>query len=238
MKYMGSKNRIAKYILPIILKDRKPGQWYVEPFVGGGNMIDKVDGNRIGADIHEHLIKALILIRDEPTAIPDLITETNYQNAKDKMAIDGLTGFIGFSMSFGGKWFGGYRRDVAGTTGCVENMKIQTRRSKQNAIKQSPKLQGVEFYNCGYQDLEIPPDSIIYCDPPYAGTTSYANSFNHPAFWEWCREKTKEGHTVFVSEYSAPDDFECVWQMEIVSSLTKNTGAKTGVEKLFRYKRV
>lgn len=48
MKYMGSKARHAKELLPIILKDRKPGQWYVEPFVGGANMIDKVDGNRIG----------------------------------------------------------------------------------------------------------------------------------------------------------------------------------------------
>lgn len=36
MKYVGSKNRHAKEILPIILKDRKPDQWYVEPFVGGG----------------------------------------------------------------------------------------------------------------------------------------------------------------------------------------------------------
>ena len=35
MKYMGSKNRIAKYILPIMLKDRKPNQYWVEPFVGG-----------------------------------------------------------------------------------------------------------------------------------------------------------------------------------------------------------
>lgn len=35
MKYMGSKSRIAKYILPIILKDRKDGQYYVEPFCGG-----------------------------------------------------------------------------------------------------------------------------------------------------------------------------------------------------------
>ena len=32
---MGSKNRIVNEILPIILKDRKPNQWYVEPFVGG-----------------------------------------------------------------------------------------------------------------------------------------------------------------------------------------------------------
>ena len=38
MKYMGSKNRIAKYILPIILKDRLEGQWYVEPFCGGCNI--------------------------------------------------------------------------------------------------------------------------------------------------------------------------------------------------------
>ena len=32
MKYMGSKARFTKEILPIILKDRKPEQWYVEPF--------------------------------------------------------------------------------------------------------------------------------------------------------------------------------------------------------------
>ena len=50
MKYMGSKARIAKYILPIILKDRKPDQWYVEPFVGGCNTIDKVEGLRLGSD--------------------------------------------------------------------------------------------------------------------------------------------------------------------------------------------
>ena len=55
MKYMGSKNRIAKHILPIMLKDRKNGQYWVEPFVGGANMIDKVDGNRIGADFNKYV---------------------------------------------------------------------------------------------------------------------------------------------------------------------------------------
>lgn len=35
MKYMGSKARHAKELLPIILANRKQGQWYVEPFVGG-----------------------------------------------------------------------------------------------------------------------------------------------------------------------------------------------------------
>ena len=37
MRYTGNKSRIAKYILPIILKDKNQ-QWFVEPFVGGANI--------------------------------------------------------------------------------------------------------------------------------------------------------------------------------------------------------
>ena len=51
---MGSKNRIAKYILPIMIKEaeiRNIKTW-VEPMVGGGNLIDKVPNTfkRIGFD--------------------------------------------------------------------------------------------------------------------------------------------------------------------------------------------
>ena len=56
MKFMGSKNRIAKDILPIVLENRQPDQWYVEPFVGGANSIDKVDGKRIGSDLNKYII--------------------------------------------------------------------------------------------------------------------------------------------------------------------------------------
>jgi DNA adenine methylase len=41
------------------------------------------------------------------------------------------------------------------------------------------------------------------------------------------------GHIVFVSEYNAPKDFKCVWEKEMVSSLTKDTGSKKAIEKLF-----
>ena len=38
MKYMGSKSRISKYIVPIIQKyiDENAIKTYIEPFVGGG----------------------------------------------------------------------------------------------------------------------------------------------------------------------------------------------------------
>lgn len=40
---MGSKNRIAKELLPIITAELSEGIYYVEPFAGGCNMIDKVE---------------------------------------------------------------------------------------------------------------------------------------------------------------------------------------------------
>tara|TARA_R100000544_G_scaffold23790_1_gene11912 strand:- start:1454 stop:2167 length:714 start_codon:yes stop_codon:yes gene_type:complete len=236
MKYMGSKNRIAKHILPLMLKDRKEGQYWVEPFVGGANMIDKVDGNRIGADFNDYLIEALKLIRDDVNSIPQVITESEYNSAKELRPLAGLVGFIGFAMSFGGKWFGGYRRDVAGSKGCIDNMRTQTRRSRDSAIKQSKLIQGVDFVFSSYSELVIPPNSIIYCDPPYEGTTGYKDKFNHSEFWQWCRDKVKEGHTIFVSEYNAPDDFECIWQQALNVSVAKSGKHKKAIEKLFTIK--
>lgn len=52
------------------------------------------------------------------------------------------------------------------------------------------------------------------------------------------RNISKQGHTVYVSEYKAPNDFECVWKKEAKSSLSANGkigGNKLSVEKLFKF---
>lgn len=230
MKYMGSKNRHAKELLPIILKNRKPDQWYVEPFVGGANMIDKVDGPRIGSDQHFFLIELLKAMAEfEYWIPPHKVSEEEYKEAKS-LKDNVLKAYIGFALSYGGKWFGGYRRDKIGKRDYAFE-------AYKNYMIQAPKLCGVQFKNCDYLDLDIPPNSIIYCDPPYEGTTSYkTGSFDHKAFWQWCREKTNEGHQVFVSEYNAPEDFECVWEKKVNNTLAKDTGSKQGAERLFVYK--
>ena len=78
MKYMGSKNRIAKHILPIMLAEAEKHNitTWVEPFVGGGNMIDKVPDTfrRVSADLNGHVIKALLDIRDKPNLLPEKFT--------------------------------------------------------------------------------------------------------------------------------------------------------------------
>lgn len=59
MKYMGSKARIAKDISPIIngLIKKYGIQLYIEPFVGGANMIEHIQCERkIGIDNNVYLI--------------------------------------------------------------------------------------------------------------------------------------------------------------------------------------
>ena len=231
MKYMGSKNRIAKHILPIMLEHKTDDMVWVEPFVGGANMIDKVNGKRIGADLNKYLIamwKKLQKGWDLPTDISKDIRDDcriNKDNYKDFEV-----GWIGIGCCYNGIFFGGYAGEIVTKTGVKRNY---IEEAKRNVTKQLPNLIEVDFVNCSYENLEIPNNSLIYCDPPYENTAKYkVGDFNHVDFWQWCREKAKEGHQVFVSEYNAPIDFKCIWSKEVTTTL--NT-SKKDTEKLFTY---
>ena len=84
MKYLGSKNRLSKYIAPILQQyiNENSITTYYEPFVGGANMIDKIDCSlRIGNDIHPQLI-AMFLALQNGWNPPEHITEEEYQNVR------------------------------------------------------------------------------------------------------------------------------------------------------------
>lgn len=231
MKYMGSKSRIAKHILPIILKDRQLGQWYVEPFCGGCNSLDKVENPRIGGDSNRYLIA---LVRDAQDVYPYLTKDQYLDIRKNPSRYpDWLVGFAGIIASYCGKWFGGYAGRVVAKQGVRDYLLEGTK----NLVLQLKNLDGVVFSDSPYNALLMPDSSIVYCDPPYKGTTGYSGRFDHDAFYGWCREQSKKGHSVFVSEYDMPEDFTCVWEMPVKSSLSANGSSgssKYSVEKLFR----
>lgn len=230
MKYMGSKSRHAKYILPIILKGRVAGQYYVEPFVGGANLIDKVTGNRIGSDSNKYLIALLQSV--SKGSIPNSITKQQYNDIRsDHDSFDNdVVGYAGIVCSYNGKWFGGFTKDTLTKIGTIRKYQDEARR---NLEVQSQNLEGIEFTCSDYRSLGIPANSIIYCDPPYLSTTGYKDAINHDEFWAWCDRLVWDGHTVFVSEYEAPYGWECVWEKEVNSSMTQDTGSKKATEKLF-----
>ncbi len=233
MKYMGSKSRIAKHILPIILENRTEGQYYVEPFVGGANVIDKVDGNRIGSDNSKYLISLWKGLQNNHPIIKEISKEiydkarTDFNNGTNIYYTDFEIGFIGFMGSFNGRFFdGGYNGNYT--------KRDYTKESIDNLTNQIENIKGIEFYNCDYSVLQIPAGSIIYCDKPYQNTKQYFTSknFEHDNFYQWCRDMKKLGHTIFVSEYEAPEDFICVWQKELKTCMN-NKNIKTPIEKLF-----
>lgn len=221
---MGSKRKIAKDILPIILKNRKPDQYFVDICTGGGNIIDKVEGKRIGNDVNKYIIALLKAVQNgwiPPTSVP----EAEYQQVKNNKDSypDCLVGFIGFGCSFKAKFFAGYARSAT-----QQNFALQ---SSNSLMKSLPALKGIEFTCGSYEQVAIPANSIIYCDIPYTNTVKYNTDFDHNKFWNWANQKVAEGHTVFVSEYVAPDGWMSVWERQVT---TTNLGVpKTSLEKLF-----
>lgn len=224
MKYMGSKTRIANKIIPLM----KINGLFYDVCCGGGNMIDKVKGQRIGIDIDKYAIAALELIRDNVESLPKSRLEANeimYACMKNSPDI-GMKGYYGFNLSYGGKWFGGYRRDSIGKRDYINE-------AYRNSVEQSKNIQGVKFICGDYEDVDYDINSVIYCDPPYAGTTKYKSTFDHGRFWNWARSMSLLGYRVFISEYAAPEDFIPIWSTSITSSLTKDTGGMMGKECLF-----
>lgn len=228
---------MAKDLTPIIqsyITDKTKG--YLEPFVGGANMIDKIIcSNKIGTDIHKYLIAVLQKL-ESGWIPPENISEELYrdvQNNKEKYP-DYLVGYVGFQLLYGGKWFGGYRRDKIGK----RNYSLE---AYNNTIKQIPNLKGINFKCIDFRDLPLEKIKgyVIYCDIPYRGTTKYkTETFPYEEFYEWVKVASIN-NTVLVSEYSMPEEFICIWSKEtktlLDSNKNKDDDGNIRVEKLFTY---
>ena len=85
IRYLGSKARLSKELAPIIQSyiDKTNAIGYVEPFVGGANMIDKIKcSKRYGFDTHRYLIALLQKAQTDTSDFPDVITEEVYNEVK------------------------------------------------------------------------------------------------------------------------------------------------------------
>lgn len=229
---MGSKARFAKDILSVMRKDIDAAGLYIEPFAGGMNMIANVkEIDRVANDSNPYLI-AMFQELQKGWCPPEYVSKDEYEDIRNNKDTPlHIRGWVGFNCSYSGKWFGGF----AGKTNTKQGVRNYQDEARRNVLNQMTNLEGVVFTNKNYIDLVIPENSVVYCDPPYFGTTKYFEDFNHNVFWEWARRVARNSK-VFVSEYSAPQDFTCVWEKQVSSSLSANGvsgGNKISKEKLF-----
>ena len=99
----------------------------------------------------------------------------------------------------------------------------------------------IETSQMSYQDFKLPKadECVIYCDIPYKGTQTYKHdgaklAFDYEAFYNWVRDKAKQGYKIYISEYQMPSDFKEILTIDTNSRLNDKSPKKVK-EKLFKY---
>lgn len=99
------------------------------------------------------------------------------------------------------------------------------------ALQQYCNGDAITRYNASYEDIEIKPNSMIYCDPPYYNTEGYNNmTFDHERFYEWCERQIEP---IMISEYWMPEDrFVSIASRTKQCTLSATTNSKV-IENLY-----
>lgn len=197
MRYMGGKFNLAGWIVQESIQIM---EWYrlstfVDLFAGSCNVVSKVPSSyrRIANDI-DRAIMVTMEAASTGYQFPSELAREEYDRIRSSCTEgDPLYGFAAYGCSYAGKRWGGYAAD---------DTKNKYASQAANSLGRKGRLlSGVEFYHGDYRELEMPMNSLIYCDIPYHGTTSYkgpASGFDHGQFYRWV---TSQGNPVLISEY-------------------------------------
>ena len=243
MNYMGSKASISSSIVPIIQKCIMFSGYdhYIEPFVGGANIIEHIKCNtRVGADINRYLISLLRYAQlHEISDFPEDVTYEEYCSVRDAFNIksakyeDWYVGCVGFLASFNGRFFdGGFAKPHYSDGQHREPYKEHLR----NLMKQN--LSGIDFIRCDYKSFSNVSNHVVYCDPPYANTKDYNGNkdFDSDEFWEFAR-KLSDSNIVLISEQIAPKDFTEIWSQDVKRQINTSDDKFMVSEKLYVYEK-
>ena len=102
------------------------------------------------------------------------------------------------------------------------------------ALEHLQSLQSLQSYGTSYENVPIPPNSLIYCDIPYADTNcGKYDGFKHDLFYEWALQQDN----IFISEYSMPSNFIEIANTEKVVLSAANGNSNTATERLYTNRR-
>ncbi len=126
---------------------------------------------------------------------------------------------------------------------------LQSLQSLQN-LQSLERLQSLESLQClerlrvtslSYDEIDIPDDAVVYCDPPYHACRGHlyegtADAFDHCTFYDWCVRVSKT-NPIFISEYSIEDDrFEIVAEKQKMTCLSASKSFNV-TERLYTVKK-
>lgn len=117
----------------------------------------------------------------------------------------------------------------------IEHIKEDIKSGDFKALESLQRLQSLQTSKSDYRDIEIKPNSVIYCDIPYEATGGYVDTtgekirFDYESFYAWCEAQSEP---VFISSYAMPlERFKVVKEMKHNSLM--QGGNQPVIERLF-----
>lgn len=230
MQYQGGKAKLGKHIADALHYVARDATHYYEPFCGACGVLRHVSiENRYASDMNRYMV-ALWQRAQSGWVPPKSISEEQYRLVVDNpdRYPDELVAFVSAGCSFAGKWRGGYARNNP------SNSQDFAGAGRRNVIKCAKLIQGVEFKHAPYWDVRPVDGSLVYCDPPYLGTTGYqaTGAFDHDRFWHtvgvWSRRCI-----VAVSEFTAPAGWVPIWALRRGEVVRIKGRSRPVIERLF-----
>ena len=106
----------------------------------------------------------------------------------------------------------------------LERLQSLERLERLQSLESLESLERLRVTSLSYDEIDIPDDAVVYCDPPYHANNKNlyegtADAFDHRTFYDWCVQVSKT-NPIFISEYSIEDDrFEIVAEKQKLTRL-------------------
>lgn len=98
-------------------------------------------------------------------------------------------------------------------------------------LERLERLQQLEICNGSYLDYEYQDGDIVYCDPPYEGTTGYTGGFDSKQFYDWVMSRP---YQVWFSSYQISDKRpRMVWAKGKSNLMAGASGQKQNYECIY-----
>jgi DNA adenine methylase len=246
MAYLGGKATGSQHIIKILNNKIFNGMPYIEPFVGYAHILRRITGKSsyVASDSNQLLMVLLKHIQKSKEHLS--VSADEYKQLRLHPDIDPLkAAYAAFTYSYNGKYFAGYTGNSRFLANKARNYPAERKRYY-NKLHDNETFSSCTLKTRSYNMYtpENTRNSLIYCDPPYAGTAEYKNSFNFDGgfaaedFWNWVRSMSTSpaNNFVFVSEYSAPEDFVCVAQQTKHQSIAGRGATRKREEIVFIHK--
>lgn len=243
MNYRGNKTGDARYIANIVTNLMADRKQFVDLFCGGCSVTCTIPKTfkRVANDANPYLM-ALLKWYQAGNRFKAPITQTMFEEARTRVTkilkrsgnpvvdltkVESLKdvaylAWCAYIGSASGEFFGTF---CGKQTGSAKDM---TYYNESQLVKTATCIQNVKLSCVNYLDLKLEAPSVIYCDPPWKGLGNYAlTMYNPDEFYEWCVKTKKSGHTILLSEVSAPED---------LFKLVKRSGVSTSSYGLYLMK--